>query len=336
MIAMRRHGRLLRRGLTLLELMLAITIFALVSVTILAVFTTGTRAYSEVYRHTEVIQRARFAMDTLARDIMSIYYLDETEYNRQIRQWIEETANQFADENFEPPREDEFENPYDRGILIDLAFVGEDRGDLDGLTFAIHEPRQLGGTNRLWGLARVNYSVDAGYLIRSTEDVTVPVLDFYAGEEIPKEEGATHTVVTGGVLEFDLAYAFWWDHQWFEIGAWNSSDRNIRSSMDVRGDYEEEGFRDLNNPTPTPQAQSQQELDRMEFNGVPAYLRMRLVLENPDNPDRPVEMTRLFRVPKSQETWLPNVNLDLDDREEEMSLRRMEMENVYPGALRRR
>lgn len=231
-----------RRGLTMLEMMLAVTIFTLVSVVLLAVFRTGLRAYDVTYRETEVIQRARYVMDTLERDIMSLFYLDETEYNQGIRRLIEETANQFADENFEPPDREDFEDPYERGILIDLAIVGEDRGGQDALTFVAHEPFQLGGRTNFWGLSRINYSLDQDHLIRSVEDVHVPRIDFYTGEELEKVDAAEHTIVSAGVIEFDLSYAFWWDHQWYETDAWNSSDQGLRNATQLRGEYPETDF----------------------------------------------------------------------------------------------
>ena len=53
------------------------------------------------------------------------------------------------------------------------------------------------------------------------------------------------------------------------------------------------------------------------FDAVPAYARVRLVLEDPENPGRTTELVRLVKLYSAQETWFPNIELDEDENKDE-------------------
>ncbi len=74
----------------MLEVMVAVTIFSLISVIIFSVFRTSMRSHEIGVRESEQIQRARFIVDSLERDINNIFFRDETSYNVQITRLIEE------------------------------------------------------------------------------------------------------------------------------------------------------------------------------------------------------------------------------------------------------
>lgn len=347
-----------RRAFTLLELILAITIFALVSVAVLAVFRTGTQAYTETNREMLMLQRSRYVFDTFEDDIMSLFYRDETSYNVESREMIQEyqqvrlEAERTGDwDEFERvygPREGEADeedrndpnyigNPFDKGKLIDLQFVGENHDEIDSITFAVHEPLELGIDYHFWGLSRVHYTVEGDFLIRSEESVETAPRD-WQGEVLEKEEKPTHSIVARDVAVFDLSYAFWWDNQWYEVENWSSSNRQVRNPQQLLGeyDYDEDDVR-IGQLQPGAPGWNDylNELENQPLDRVPTYVRLRLGLTDPENEERVFEMTRIFRIPNSQETWVINEQIEEEDQEMEREMRDDEYTPVFPGALRK-
>jgi prepilin-type N-terminal cleavage/methylation domain-containing protein len=350
-------------GFTLLELILAITILALISVAVLAVFRTGTRTYEESHREMLLLQRSRHVFETFEGDIMNLFYRDETSYNVQAREDIQEyqqyyleaerTGDWDAFEKRYGPRDDENEaekdpnyvgNPFEKAKLIDLQFVGQDSEDSDGaprdsITFTIRQPVELGGDYHFWGLARVEYNVEGDFLIRSVEDIgTAPRT--WDGEVLEKEEPPAYTVVAEGVTAFDLKYAFWWDNQWYEAESWSSSNRQVRNNQYLLGDYDIEDEELLSAGLPIPGSASWNdylnELEDQPLDRLPTYVRMTVRLADPRNPARSHQMVRLFRIPNSLETWVPNQQLEEEDQEMEREERDKEFIPIYPGALKKK
>ncbi|MEO8377546.1 MAG: prepilin-type N-terminal cleavage/methylation domain-containing protein, partial [Candidatus Sumerlaeota bacterium] len=61
------------RAFTVLEIMIAVTIFALVSVVIFVVFRSAVRSQEAADRGSQNIERARYVMDSLRRDTANIF-----------------------------------------------------------------------------------------------------------------------------------------------------------------------------------------------------------------------------------------------------------------------
>ncbi|MDK2971030.1 MAG: hypothetical protein PWP23_785 [Candidatus Sumerlaeota bacterium] len=346
---------------TLLELVLAITIFALISVAVLAVFRTGTRTYSASHREMLLLQRSRYVFDSFESDISNLFYRDETSYNVQAREDIQEYQQYYLEadrtgdwdafeERYGPRDRDEADsdpnyvgNPFEKAKLIDLQFVGVSSEDSDGLakdsiTFAIRQPLELGADYHFWGLARVEYNVEGDYLIRSVEDVgTAPRT--WDGQVLEKEIPPKYSIVAEGVQAFDLSYAFWWDNQWYETDTWSSSNRQIRNNQYLLGEYDTEDDELLNAGLPVPGASGWNdylnELEDQPLDRLPTYVRLRVLLSDPENTARTHEMVRVFRIPNSLETWVPNDQLDEDDQEMEREERDEEFVPVFPGALKK-
>jgi len=350
-------------GFTLLELMVAVTIFAIISVAVLAVFRTGTRAYQNSHREADVLRRARFAMDTFETDIQTIFYRDETSYNVQARRRLELYQTEFLEaertrnwEAFESKYgpegsrgrrdggdgaaedPDRIGNPFEKGRIIDLNFVGEDSDAQDTLTFAVQYRPEVGRKSLLWGLSRVKWAVDNGVLIRSAESVEAPPRD-WMGEVLEKPEKPEHLIVAEGVQEFDLAYAFWFDNQWYEVGQWSSANRQIRNSLYLLGEYEfdEREQQQIERGQVVPGAEGWNEFlnesDGQPLDRVPTYVRVKMAISDPVNPKRLTRLMRVIRVPNSQETYLPNGDLEEDEQETERELRDDEYLPVFPGAM---
>lgn len=341
----------------MIEMILAATIFAIVTTAVFGVFRTGTRAYESSTRDSAVLQRARYVFDSLERDIAMVFYRDETSYNQANRALIEEYQRMMfqAEENddwdeFERrfgPREDRDNpegdpnyvgNPFERGKLIDLQFIGMDSGDGDGLTFAVQEPLGKGSRNLTWGLARVEYSVQSGVMIRGLETIEAAPRD-WMGEVLPREEPPDYSILAEGVVAFNLRYGFWFDNQWYEVEGWESNGRTLRNATALMGTYDENEFANRSQAAGIDTTEAWNALlDDMEnqpLNRLPAYVRAELVIADPKNPKRTSTFTRLFRVPGSQETWLPNMNLEDEEQEMEREVRDEIYVPVYPGAMRK-
>ncbi|MCB2154239.1 hypothetical protein KQI84_05085 [bacterium] len=343
-------------GFTILEIILATTLFALISVAVFGVFRTGTRAYRDAQREAAVLQRTRFIFDTLESDIANLYYMDETSYNIQAEKMIKEYEKERleAEEDndwdaFEQkygPREDDREadndpnyvgNPFEQVRMIDLQFAGEDREEADGMSFAIYNKLQVGGNYYLAGLERVHYTVDNGVLIRSVESVESNPRT-WTGEVIEKENPPQHMIVAEGVVTLDFKYAFWVDNQWYETDAWNSANRQLRNPQYLLGEYEfeeDDDGRIVFGPGAPGWNDYLNDLENQPLDRVPAYIRVRLQVADPESPARTHTFERIFRVPNSQETWFINTNLEEEEQEMERQERDQEFTPVYPGALRK-
>lgn len=342
-----------RAAFTLLELVMAITVLALVSVAVMAVFSTGTRSFRMSNREVQVMQRARYSLDAIERDLGNLFYLDEDKYNVQARQRLEEYQEDMLEaektgdwEEFErryKPRDNDPRalddpnyrgNPFEEGRIIDLQMVGEEQGKTDKVTFAIKPATGPGEDLELWGLARVTYTVTSGLLVRSVEGVEVPPRS-WDGEEQEKPIPPRHAILAEGVVAFDLAYAFWWDYQWYETTSWESSDRSIRNPKTLLGDYDDDEETNRQGESTTGDSDSEDGDNDSPFDQVPAYVRIHLELEDPENPGRTTQLMRIVKLPTSQETWFPNIDLDEEERDMERDARDTQYVPVFPGALRK-
>lgn len=348
------------RGFTVLEVMVALTIFALVSVAVFAIFRAAFRSERVGQRETRMLQKARFALDTFERDVTNIFFRDETAYNVNISHQIERMERERLEaedtgdwegfyNNWGNPDDQEsadgaqFGNPYERGRIVDMQMTGSNNGDNDTLTFAVDARLDMGKPYRPYGLARVKYFVDSGWLVRSENDVeSIPRDQF--GNLMRMPEPPQFTRLADGVQKFNLNYTFWYDNQWYEVPTWNSSNRLIRNPRHVLGDYREDEERDWGireeNSAARPlrpgdpgwneyvNDQQSEPLDRL-----PSAIRVRLELADPDDPKRTQVFERIIRVPPAEETYEPRGFLTEDEREEERDLRDQQYRMIFPGAM---
>ncbi len=363
-VALRPHGA--TRGFSVIEILVAATIFSLVSTVVFMVFRGAVRSQEVGVRETEIMQRARYTMSSLQRDTTNIFFRDETSYNVTISRLIEQMESEriraeqtgdwqpFFDMYGDPddPRTREAAavgNPWEQGRVIDLQFQGTPGSNTDTVSFAVYSPLRLGSHYNSWGLSRVTYRVDNSILLRIEEPVEVNPRNIY-GEVLERRQPPRIAKLAEGVEEFKLRYAFWYDHQWYETSDWSSTRRQTRNPRFILGDHGigddmglgfdalqqgrndgqlrpgEPGWNEFLND------QRSEPLDRL-----PAYMRVHLGLTDPDDPGRIARFETVLRVYPSEETYAPMEEL-LDERQREYE-RRVRDERytpIYPGSLVRR
>lgn len=167
-----------RRGVTLLEMLIAAVIFAITMTALFMAFRTGTRAWQAGHGGSEVFQAARIVQDVVIRDLNNVYYRTETDYNLAFRNQLQALANndEMRQRAMAAPREQQAlllasipAPPKDVKNFpppIDLSFRGEDNGDTDEVTFMRRKPPQAGQRATSLGLRRVRLFVSDGTLYR--------------------------------------------------------------------------------------------------------------------------------------------------------------------------
>ena len=360
------------RGFTVIEILIAVTIFSLVAIVIFSVFRTAVRTQATAQRETEMLERSRFVMDSLDRDFTNIFFRDETAYNVTVSNMIEkmeqerlraeETGDwtqfeaQFGkvDDSHRDSKDEEnadpsIGNPYEKGRIIDLQFKAQDGGKTDKINFAIADRLGSGTPYQPWGLGRVEYSVDKGWLMRREQTVETEKRDL-RGESKGLPTPPRVTKLAEGIEEFDLSFAFWFDNTWYEIDSWESSNRQIRNARQILGTYESEELQQTgrNDGENAPQNaeggtirpgdpgwnEYLNDLDSEPLDRLPAYIRVRLVLAAPESPTRKYTFQRIFRIGMAEETWVPGRELKEDQRESEQTLRDDKFRRIRPGVTR--
>lgn len=282
------------RGFTLLEVLVAMTIFTVLASALYATFSTAMRAYEVGMESGEILQIGRFSIDTVARDIKSVYYRNETSYNilhnsqkEVIRERLDEASEHVVDQDEIREMIDEF-NLYFPGL--DLGF----RGGPSEMSFVRRQIQVGVRPLQPMRLARVRYYVEDRELLREETDVFLMPLD-YSGEEVvpaaPRPE-----VIIENVEELSFAYGFYYDGEWLEAEDWNSADRDKRvDKMEILPyDPLMEQF----------QYDMQQIVERQPNDQLPSYVRMRLVIKDPDK-NRTRTFFRTINVPNAAETHIP-------------------------------
>ncbi len=169
-----------RKGFTLLEVLIAATLFAIASSALFVTFRTGIRAWDAGHSMSEVFQTARVAQDVVVRDLNNIFYRTEEAYNQGFwtqMQMLIATRKTKMDPQFKTMTRDQRES-FQRstpgfGVKledipppIDLSFHGEDGDKLDTLEFARRQRSWESGMPKDWGLRRIRYYVKDGVLYR--------------------------------------------------------------------------------------------------------------------------------------------------------------------------
>jgi hypothetical protein len=103
------------------------------------------------------------------------------------------------------------------------------------------------------------------------------------------------------------------------------------------GEYDYDRRAEMSAPQPGSPGwnESLDDQDGMPYNALPMYARVSVELEDPGNPKRSTKLSRILWLGTAQETWVPNQNLDEDEREMELVERDKRYIPVMPGALRK-
>lgn len=225
-----------RSGFTLIEIIVAITILAIIMVALLAAFQTGMKAFDLGSKHGEQQQVGRYAVNTVSKDLRTIFYKPENEYNvarRQVESLSEQNQEVTgrSDKDSEKTSKDSLDidqNLPDVGPAIDLKFKGDDGGDTDHLSFVVRLGYKEGQEQVRWNLARVDYYVEDGMLYRSIDDITAPEVD-EDGNEIPKLTPPQVDKIASNCVGFDVQYGYYYDKAYHLAESWDSSASQYRN-----------------------------------------------------------------------------------------------------------
>jgi prepilin-type N-terminal cleavage/methylation domain-containing protein len=176
---MERRGTVLdRSAFTLLEVLVAILIFSVVTTALFNTFRISTRAFERGEQSAEVLQSLRFTIDQITRDMRSVYY--ESAYNvkflfldaelyrqeeqllRDLQDGNEKTIGGIPtglSEDFDP------KGPDSLGRTLDVQFVGGSEESNAGLALT-HSVLSGAGGDAFMGLERVRYFLLGGDLYR--------------------------------------------------------------------------------------------------------------------------------------------------------------------------
>jgi len=194
-------------GFTLLEVMLAITIFALCMSAIYMSFRTSSHAFETGRRSAEQMQAIRFTLDQITRDLRAIYY--ETDYNVKFADLEHEAAERQDDllrkleqdhakrkKSSVSGKEEDLGFEY-LGTKMNLRFVGEDNEDNDSLEFAHFLPSDGTSDNSFLGAERVRYYLDGENLYRRRSRV-IEVMQLNPDLEEDLKKSREETTHVGG------------------------------------------------------------------------------------------------------------------------------------------
>jgi prepilin-type N-terminal cleavage/methylation domain-containing protein len=282
-------------GFTLLEVLLAITIFAMIMTTLFSLLYMGSETLDRTLSRGDMIVRGRAAMDLLEADITQITFLNESDYNTTARRRLDD-LEQRADEEEErgtSARDDE-EAEEDSDYLlppeIDLALLGEDDDQFDEISFAIYDPNTPRGFWAPWGMRRIHYFVRDGALYRSEDSVFKE--DVLADGTVASKPAPVAERITDRVAYLDLKYMYWREGEWRLAPGWDSGEKRYRfPTVDVTADDLGMSEEDL---------QAQQESESTD--DLPAMIQITLYIEDERRPGVVHPFQQSVRVYPSQET----------------------------------
>lgn len=336
------------RAMTLLEVMMAVTIVAVIGAAIISTFASTSSSMRRGIAESTTLANARFAMESLGTDLMNVHYRDETSYNINMRLLLEEFERQRAEaeangtwgdfeRRFGPrkernPKDDDYiGNPFDKGVLINLSFTGTP----DSMTFARRRPAAQGAREFTFGLSRVTWELAGDRLVRKEDTVVDPPRD-WQGEPLEPERKARTDVIAEGVTQFELHYAFWYDGQWFETSSWDSSSRTTRNPRAYKSKEAQEFYNRVEGGVPQDDPRFTDVLNSLEtepLDRTPAYVRIKLAVADPRRPNAVRHFTRIVRIPGALETYTLSPDMPDSVAAAERRAREDQYEPIYPGVL---
>lgn len=173
-----------RGGFTLVEVLVATTVFLIAMGAILFTFRMGILAWRVGHASSEMFQAARITQDVMLRDVNNLFYRTESDYNRTFRAQLDRIAGYNQSLEHASTIEDEEEartfirglglpppDPEDLAPPIDLSFVGKDGGPTDTISFARRQPPRPESPADALGLIRIRYYVKDRTLWREESSV---------------------------------------------------------------------------------------------------------------------------------------------------------------------
>lgn len=167
-------------GFTLLEVLLAIAIFAICMTAIYTAFRTSARAFENGRRSAEQMQTVRFTLEQVTRDVRGVYY--ETDYNGRFYD-LERFASQNMDKVMEQLQSQSGKSGSkltseglsvpsgDVGSRLNLQFKGEGGADANSIEFAHFLPSDGTNDNSFLGTERVKYYLSGSDFYRQRSRV---------------------------------------------------------------------------------------------------------------------------------------------------------------------
>jgi len=178
-----RSSRAGARAFTLLEVLLAMTIFAVCVSALYNTFRVSTRAFETGRESAEMMQTLRFSLEIVVRDLKSIRFQDKYDQKFQLleRLVFQHQEQILRDLNDGKPvsipglishPQGEAENMKDfMGLRANLRFVGSSSGEADVLEFSHSLPSDGTTDNSYLGAERVKYFVADNNLYRQRSRV---------------------------------------------------------------------------------------------------------------------------------------------------------------------
>lgn len=312
------------RGVTLMELMVALTIFALVMSSLFMSFRTGIKAYEVGLKHADGTQSTRFIVNQVATDLRNVFYKTPSTYNvsRRQREALRSERERNALRSGQSRQDiQEDETLPDLGPEIDLAFRSMDNGEMDSLTFVRHQGEKIGRDRQPWGLARIHYYVSEGALWRAIEDCTAAPQDEY-GNDLAKANPPQIDKLSENVTGFDLKFGYYGEQpdqpDWQTADDWDSDATRYRNPLDEELDPMDSASPE--NVTANVNAQPGQAASPGQPAGsapqnqpddLPAWVELTFRFSDPTSKKkgsdelREVEYKQIVQIPASQETYVP-------------------------------
>jgi prepilin-type N-terminal cleavage/methylation domain-containing protein len=344
MLDNRFNRRCSNRGFTLLEVMLAVFVFSLTITSLFMMLNSSSRTFVKTTARVDSMLRARGAMDVITRDFRSMLFLDESSYNvtaeaiaddimnaaRQIQLGDIDADDEERDENrrrggsryVDRDRDDDDDSdPFLLPPEIDLAFIGQDGGDIDEISFVTYQPTRVVGYRMPWGMRRVHYYVRDNTLYRTEDNVFKEQID-QDGNMVSKPDPVPEKIADG-VKYFDLMYFYWEEGDWLGVPSWDSNERTRRFPYEAE-ELEEEGLN---------YQQAREFLDDLPDDNLPSLVRIEIGLSHGRTGGLVRPFRKSFRLFQAQETGFPLENIlgEQRDRRRRERVRRAELEEQRRG-----
>lgn len=268
---------------TLLEMLIATTIFAIVIASIYQTFRTGIFAYNRGHRSVELLQNARFAMNLITKDIRCIYYKNESEYNNNFQDLLKTQPNLFEPDN---------KTPYEFGLQIDLAFLGKNGNDKDQISFVKKQYNDGKLQIEPWSLARIEYSIEKNNLVRTMDDVVLPQLD-ELGKELEESNEPEKDIVAFNVKKFDVKYIYYYNYAWRVVEDWNSGDKKYKNPETAGIDEKDPDW-----------SAYKAMRDTIPDDELPSALEVTISIADSEQEKRVYTYSFLVGVPSAREVWI--------------------------------
>lgn len=299
-----------------MELLVAMTIFALVMSSLFFSLRTSMRAYDTGMKQGEGAQSTRFVVGQVASDLRNVFYKTPAAYNivrRQREAVIAERERQALRSGSSRSDIAQDETMPELGPKIDLAFRSTDGGEADTLSFVRLQGEKVGRDRQPWGLARVHYYVADNALWRAVEDVTAPETDA-DGNEIPKPVAPRIDKLANNVKGFDLKFGYFGegetDPEWQMAQDWDSDASTYRNPMDEEDLSEDSAAPERVAAGATAPAQPGQpalpgQQQPNQPDDLPAWVEVTFTFADPRDEEKETLYKQIVQIPASQETYVP-------------------------------